>query len=581
MHTRWVVWIGLLMWLFAWGPARADGITVEAQVDRSVIGPGESVQLRITVTDGQGEVDLSNLTDFTVVSQGTSSSVQIINTRMTRETSHNYLLLPKTKGDLTIPSLSVTVDGKRYETQPITIKIMSDQQASEAGVSRDIWVESQLSQADPFVGQQITYTFRFFNAVNVSDAKFQPPEFTGFKAKEIEKRSSFRKIINGREFLVTEVYFLLTPLKAGAVTIEPAQLQVGVVKPDQRRRRSAFDDFFNDPFFRSGQVVMRQLQTEPLELQIRPLPPISPDRRFSGLVGQFELAAEMEKTDLRVGDSATLTVAVQGRGNLMDAEAPRLQHGDDFKSYDDSPQEEITTGRDGTSGRKLFRTALVPMKTGRFQLPPVQLTYFDTQSEAYRTLTARIPELVVQASEAAQAEPVIIAPQHLPDIKKRVQFTGRDILPPKESLDALRSERLLDLKLFILFLTLPILAYGIIAAIQTWRRPDSTPSAIMKARAIQALKSARRDSPEMILSHLYQALTAAILCAAGRQGEALTWQEARALMQASGRPDDEVQQAADLLTAIESVKYSGTGLSSQKTDDLAAQTRKMVKELTA
>lgn len=581
MHTRWVVWIGLLLWLCPWGPAWADGIQVEAQVDRSAIAPGESVQLRITVTDGRGEVDLSNLTDFTVVPQGTSSSVQIVNTQMTRETSHNYLLIPKTKGDVTIPSLTVTVDGKPYKTQPITIRVMTEQQASEAGVSRDIRVESQLSQVDPFVGQQITYTFRFYKAVNVSDAKFQPPEFTGLKAKEVEKRHSFRKIINGREFIITEVYYLLTPLEPGAVTIEPAQLQVGVVKPDQRRRRSAFDDFFNDRMFRPGQLVIRQLQTEPFELKIRPLPPLDADKRFSGLVGHFELLADMEKTELRVGDSATLTVAVKGSGNLMDAEAPLLQHGDDFKAYDDAPQEEITTGRGGTSGRKLFRTALVPMKAGRFQLPPVELTYFDTQASSYRTLTARIPELVVQASEAAQAEPVIIAPQRLPDIKKRVQFTGRDILPPKESLDALRSERRLDLKLFMLFLALPILAYGIAAAIQTWRRPGATPSAIMKERAVQALKSASQDPPEMILSHLYQALTAAILCAAGRQGEALTWQEARTLMQASGRPDEKARQAADLLAAIESMKYSGTGLSSQKTDDLVAQTRQMVKELTA
>ncbi len=581
MHMRRVVWIGLLLWLCLWGPAWADGVQVEAQVDRSVIGPGESVQLQITVTNGKGEVDLSRLTDFTVVPQGTSSSVQIINTRMTRETSHNYLLIPKSKGDLTIPSLSVTVDGKPFKTQPITIQVMTEQQASDEGVSRDIWVESQLSQDDPYVGQQITYTFRFYNAVNVSDAKFQPPEFAGFKAKEIEKRHSFRKIINGREFMITEVYYILTPLEAGAVAIEPARLQVGVLKPDRRRRRSTLDDFFNDRFFSSGQVVRRQLQTESLELKIRPLPSLGSGKRFSGLVGQFELSADMETTELRVGDSATLTVAVQGRGNLMDSEAPRLQHGDDFKSYDDAPQEEITTERDGTSGRKVFRTALVPVKAGRFQLPPVELTYFDTRTENYQTLTARIPELVVQASEAAQAQPVIIAPQRLPDIKKRVQFTGRDILPPKESLNALRPARLLDVKLFALWLTLPILAYGIIVAIQSWKRPDSTPSAIMKERAQQALKAAHRDPPDKILSHLYQALTAAILCAAGRQGEALTWQEARALMQAGGHSDDKAQQAADLLAAIESLKYSGSGLSSQKTDNLMAQTRSMVKELTA
>jgi hypothetical protein len=575
------VWIGLLLWLSFWGPVWADGIAVEARVDRSVIGPGESVQLRITVTNGQGKVDLFGLTKFKVVPQGTSSSVEIINTRMTRKTSHNYLLIPKIKGYVTIPALSVTVDGKPYKTQPITLQVMTAQQAADAGAGRDMWVEAQISRADPFAGQQLTYTFRFINGVNVSDAKFQPPEFAGFKAEEIEKRNSFRKVVNGREYMITELYYLLTPLEAGAVTIEPAQLQVGVVKQERRQRRSPFDDFFNDPIFRSGRAVMRQLQTDPVEVKIRPLPPLDSGRRFSGLVGQFELQAEMEKTELRVGDSATLTIALKGRGNLMDAEAPGVQHGDDFKSYDDSPQEEIATARDGTSGSKLFRTALVPVKAGRFQLPAVELTYFDTQTENYRTLTARIPELAVQASEASRAEPVVVAPQRLNDIKKRVQFTGRDILPPKESLDALHPVRSFDLKRFVLFLVLPVLVYGIIAAVQTWRRPDATPSTLMKERAVRALKSARRDSSEKILSHLYQALTAAILCAAGRQGEALTWQEARALMKASGRPDEKAQQAADLLAAIESMNYGGAGLSSQKRDELVAQTGQMVKELTA
>jgi hypothetical protein len=188
---------------------------------------------------------------------------------------------------------------------------------------------------------------------------------------------------------------------------------------------------------------------------------------------------------------------------------------------------------------------------------------------------------VVQASAEAQAQPLIVAPQALPDIKKRVQFTGRDILPSKESLDALRPLRRLDLKLFLLFLAVPVLAYGIVVAAQRLGRPDSTPATLMKERAGQALKAARRDSSDTALSHLYQALTAAILCSAGRQGEALTWQEARALMQASGRTEDKAQQAADLLAAIESIKYSGAGLAPQKRKQLVKRTAKMVKELTA
>jgi hypothetical protein len=580
MRTKWL-WIALLLAIQPWLAASAIAAAVEAQVDRNTIAPGESVLLRVIVTDGQGEVDLSGLTDFKVVPQGTSSSVQIVNTRMTRQTAHNYLLIPQKKGNLTIPALTIELDGKPYHTQPITIQVTTDPQAAGSETNRKVWVEADVSHRDPFVGQQIIYTFRFFNAVNVSDAKFQPPEFSDFKAKELEDRRSVRKVIDGREVMVTEINFILTPLAEGAARIEPALLQVGLIKPDRRRRRSVFDDFFDDPFFRSNQVVTRNLQTEALDLRVRPLPPLDPGKRFSGLVGQFELATEMEKTDLRVGDSATLTVTIQGHGNIMDAQAPRLQATGDFKAYADSPQEEITTGRDGSSGRKLFRTALVPIKPGRFQLPPVRLTYFDTQAEAYRTLTGVIPELMVQAADTAQAEPIVITPHHLPDIQKQVTFTHRDILPPKDSLDALHSHGQLDLKLFLLCLIGPMLAYGALAAALNRRHSDPTPAERMRARATRGLKSAAQSPPEQALTYLYQALTAAILGTAGRVGEALTWQEAKALLQAGGQPDDTAQQAADLLAEIESLKYSGAGLSQEQLSDLLARTRPLVKELTA
>ena len=573
--------IGMLLWLQPWAVVPALAVQVDAQVDRTTIAPGESILLRVTVTDGKGQVDVSNLTGFKVIPRGTSSSVQIINTQMTRETTHNYLLIPQAKGDVSIPALSVTVDGKSFATKPIKIRVMTAPQGSQAAQNREIWVDAELSHDAPYVGQQITYIFKFFNAVNVNDAKFQPPEFSGFKAKEIEDRRSFRKIIEGREFAVTELYYILTPLTAGPLTIEPAALQVGIVKPDLRRRRSAFDGFFDDKFFRPGQIETRVLQTDSLNVQARPLPPLDPGLSFSGLVGKFELKTEMERTNLSVGDSATLTVSIQGQGNLMDAEAPLLQPTADFKAYADSPQEEIITGRAGTSGRKLFRTALVPIATGQFQLPPVQLTYFNTQSESYHPLTADIPALVVQATDTAQAAPILIAPHSLPDIKKHVQFTGRDILPLKESLMALHSNRHIDIKIYLICLLAPMLAYGSIALAKHWGRSDPKPAAIMKARAATALKSAKHCAPELFLTHLYQALTAAILSVAGRLGEALTWQEAKILMQSSGRPEETAQEVADLLTEIESLKYSGAKLSQQQKSELMTHTRQMVKELTA
>jgi len=366
----------------------------------------------------------------------------------------------------------------------------------------------------------------------------------------------------------------LTPLKAGRQTIEPAVLQVGIIRPDRSRGRSPFDNFFNH-----GTVETRILQTEALELEIRPLPSLPADQTFSGLVGQFELHVEMESSDLKVGDSATLAVTVEGRGNIMDAQPPGLQVPPAFKTYADNPQEEVDVDRNGFHGKKVFRTALVPLQAGRFELPPVTLTYFDVDRKAYRTLRASAPALTVAASQQVHAPPVSITPEPLQPVKKKVTFTGRDILPPKENLAVVQSRRPISGLFFLLGLAAPALAFAGTLMVQRLRRRDTRPAALMKARAHQALKAAPKAPGEEFLTLLYQALTAAILAAAGRIGAALTWQEAESLLLDSGRSVEEARLAAELLARIESCKFSGRPLSAPERDELLARTRQTVRKL--
>ncbi len=563
----------LLLVLFQAGPAVAAEVTVRARVDRTTVSPGESLQLEVTVSNGKGEVDLSALTDFKVLSGGTSSSVQIINGRMSREQTHTMLLIAQRKGIVTIPALNVEVDGKTYTTEPITITV-SDSTASGGSADKEAWVTAEVSNLSPFQGQQITYTFRLTNRVQINDAKFQPPEFKGFNAKEIEERRSYRKLIDGRDHMITEVYFVLTPLSAGLQTIDPAVLQVGIVRPGSRRSRSPFDDFFN-----RGTVEPKVLQTETIRVQVRPLPPLEAGRTFSGLVGRFDLTAAVESTELQVGDSATVTVTVQGKGNVMDAQSPDLKIPPAFKHYADNAEEAIRTDREGASGKKIFRTALVPVQSGTFTLPPVQLVYFDINESAYRTLTAAIPSLTVRASDAARSTPVAVTPGPLKPLKKRVAFTGRDILPPKESLDAVVSRSPIAGTLFICSIAAPAIVFLILMWAQRLIRRDLSPMAAMKTRARRALKQARNNDAEDVLTLLYQALTAAILAAAGRTGEALTWKEARSLLKAAGKSEEEAGRAADLLSRIESHKFSGSTLNEAQKMDLLDQTQTMVGKL--
>jgi len=555
---------------------------VRAQVDRTLLSPGESLQLTVTVENGEGEVDVGGVTDFKVFPRGTGTSIRIVNNVTSREQSHTYLLVPRREGRLTIPGLTVLVGGRSYRTEPIFITVAARRPSPGPDQDTEVWVESTLSAPQPFAGQQITYTFSLYQAVRISNATFQAPDFSGFSAEEIKERGSEHRIINGREYLVTHIHYLLTPLNAGDHEIGPAVLRLGIVRADMQQRRSPFDDFFSEPFFNRGRVESKVLQSTPLKVQVRPLPPYEGSEPFSGLVGRFEMEARLKETRLKVGDSTTLTILVQGNGNIMDAQAPQLAMPETVKSYADAPEEEIRLAPDGYSGKKMYRMALVPVSAGGIHLPSVRLTYFDVAQARYRTLSAELPALTVQpAADDAQAAPLTVTAEPQGPRKQKVAFTGRDILPPKEDLDALQSQRLLAWPLFLLWLGVPALAFGTLCLVQQARRRDNGPKARMRSRALRALKTARKagEAHELFLSALYRSLSAAIYAFAGRSGEALTWKEAENLLCENGLDSATARQAAELLAAIETRKFSAAQPAAETREDLLERTRRMVRRL--
>lgn len=569
------VWCVLLPVLCAWAAEER----VRAYVDRTTLAPGESLELRVTVEGGEGRVDTGGLSDFKAFPRGTSTSVRIINNNTSRQETHTFLLIPQRQGNLTIPSLAVTVDGTVYQTRPIEVTV-SSRGAAEEDKTPEVWVEVSLSETEPYVGQQITYRFSLFQTVQVSSGTLEPPEFDGFSTRELKDRDSRRKIIDGREVVITDIYYILVPLTPGALTIEPATLQLGIVR-ENRRRRSPFDDFFDDPLFNRGRIEPKILQSRPLVVQVRPLPPWQGEAPFSGLVGRFEMTAETETTQLAVGDSTTLTVTLEGRGNLMDAQAPALILPEGLKTYADAPEEKIQLGTEGYQGKKVFRTALVPVEPGKLPLPPVQLTYFDVGEKRYRTLTAPLPTLSVQ-SGTQEDDPMMAATPSPQENKAVVTFTGRDILPPKENLDAVTPQRPLTWPLFLVWMVSPAVLVGLISMVQRLKRTDTHPSAVMRSRARHALKSAQNDrsaDPSAFLTALYQALTSAIYARVGRSGEALAWKEAETLLIDSDVESGQARQAAELLTAIESARFSGAALRDAERQDLLERTRRMIRRL--
>ena len=552
---------------------------IQAVVDRTQIGPGESLELTVSVKGGEGTVDVSSIRDFKVLSGGTSTSVQIINGRMSREVNNTYTLIPLKEGRLVIPPLTVMTDKTPQKTEEIVVTVTPRTQ--EKTDSEEVFAEGKVSNSSPYEGEPILYTFKLFNAVQITNARLQKPEFSGFTANEVENsRKTYRTVMNGREYNVTDLTILLVPLGAGPKTIDPGILECDLVRR-QTTRRSPFG-MMDDPFFGQNKLEPRVIRTEPLSITVKPLPPFNGKGQFSGLVGAFQIQSEVDKTTLNVGESATLSVTVSGTGNIMDAAAPEIAIPDAFKSYKDAPQDNIQPGVNGYTGKKVFRTALVPLKEGQYTLEPIVFNFFDVSSGQYQTRRTAPVSINVQPSKEKDKLEVYSPPaSEVKPLKKNVEFTGRDILPLKEDMNALETQKTLSTAWFWALLLAPALLCLGVKVYLTRTTKNDDPSRLMAKRADQALKDACKPdvSAEEFLTCLSRSLISILLSKAGVKGESLTYIEAESILKSTGFSEADASSATRLIERIDSARFSGQEMDSRSRETFLSETRELVRKI--
>ncbi len=561
-------------------------LDASAVVDRSRISLYDTLRLNVIVKDSEADVDVSVIKDFKIISRGTSSQVRVVNGHYSKETTYQFVLLPLKEGTLTIPPLNVTHDNASVYTRPIRIQVSQDSGISSS--ERDLSVESVVSKTNPFAGEQIIYTFRLYQSVNIDGARLRQPDFEGFSVKEFQDQTSNEKIMNGRRVAVTEKSYLLTPLKAGVIEIGPAVLSCEVLISSSRRARSRFDSLLDDPFFNTGRRQQKVLRSRPLQIEVQPLPPHSGDTAFSGLIGKATFNAEIEDKALTVGDSTTLFLTIEGRGNIMDIDEPAVAIPDGFKVYRDSPETDMHLSTNGYTGKKMFRIALVAVKDGHFTIPSTGFTYFDTDKGDYKTIespslslqirpSGQTPELQVYSGTPQADQPAFT--------QKDVTFTGQDLLPLKEDPAALVSCRGLPFIHFAAAVIVPILIYLAALIRIRWTRTSINPARQQMMKAKKALKAAENTNIEQgaFLSLLYKALLTGICGADGRSGKtgggSLTHAEAEQMLRNGKMTEEDIQKTLTLFKQIESTRYSGVPVDAKTRQMLLIDTGQIVRRL--
>ncbi|OGQ96842.1 MAG: hypothetical protein A2284_04415 [Deltaproteobacteria bacterium RIFOXYA12_FULL_61_11] len=449
--------------------AASAEVRVTAELDHQYCTLEDQVVLTISVEGVRNPSPpvLPENASFEITYQGTSSQMQIVNGSVSVATTFTYVLSPLREGNFVLGPVELSSGDRRYRSNSVGLHV-GRPRASESvqSAGNPLFVNATVDTTSPYVGQQVILTFSFYRRVSVSDASLEKPTLEGFVAEPLVKEHEYSRMHEGQEYKVYEFSEALFPMRPGLQTIPPYALKLQVrVKG---RQRTPFSNLFDDPIF-GGRTQAKVLRSQPIELNVKPLPEEGRPEGFSGLVGVFNADTTISKQQARVGESLTLTCTLKGYGNLRDFNGFSISSLEHFKPYDDKPSLEVKPGPDGLYMVKILKKALVPLAPGSFTLPAVVLNQFNPRTGRYEHLAT--PEHRLEVLAAAESEHLnAVEATNLVVGKERVKVLGKDILDIHGEVEHFApSPDLLTSAWTYLFLFLPMLGF---AGFELLRRRD-------------------------------------------------------------------------------------------------------------
>ncbi len=416
-----------LLFLNASG-ALAKGISVRAYLDRNAVSVGDQFALSIEVSGSDASKvpapkppDLSKFAAF--VGSSTSQSIQFVNGRMSASKTTIFFFQATAPGMYTIPPVQVVYKSKTYPTNRLTIQVRKKTATAPppapgargqtpgtttlpkaTGPRRgDLFLRALVNKRTVYQNEPVVITYRIYTRVSVTGYGIKTlPKTAGFWAEEVplpQRPQTRNEIYNGIKYVVADLKkMVLFPTAPGKKVIDPMVVTCQVRVRSRRHSRDIFDEFFNDDFF--GREIQQDIKSQPITIQVLPLPEAGKPANFSGAVGQFRLKASLSKDTVKANEAVTLTIRISGSGNIKMLPEPKLKLPPDFEKYEPKVTQKINRTASGVSGFKQFEYVLIPRFPGEQHIAPISFSYFDPRAKTYRTLHS--PEFVVRVGRGAQ-----------------------------------------------------------------------------------------------------------------------------------------------------------------------------------
>ena len=308
-------------------------------------------QLVYTVNANAKELRVPEINNFDVLAgpfESHSQSIQYVNGKSTSSVSvsYTYTLQAQKTGTFTIPSASLTVDGKKVTSNGVSIKVLpadatppaSKSQGNQSGggqasISGDnLFIRTEVSKANVYEQEAILVTYKLYTLVDVVQcAPKSSPDFNGFLKQELDQQQPNKQMAlenyNGRNYGTFVLYkVLLYPQHSGVIQIDKWNFEAVVRVQNKAQVRSIFDDFFD-----SYSNVSKFITAPAAKIVVNALPAANKPASFNGTVGHFTLNSNITSTEMKANEAVTLKLNIAGSGNMKLIKNPAIKFPDGFE----------------------------------------------------------------------------------------------------------------------------------------------------------------------------------------------------------------------------------------------------------
>jgi hypothetical protein len=489
-----------------------------ATVEDNNIKFGQSLQLKLSLTDATASdaLDLSPLAkDFIIYQQQQFSHYANVNGTVTAEKGWQVVLMPKNTGNFTIPSLQIKTNRGVLATQPIAIDVQAVKPGDKpvddtAGVS----MVAMISKDKAYIQEPVIYSLKLISYKPILNIVLEDLKSTDAIIEKVGDPKQYDQTLGGVRAHIIEIIYAITPLHAGAITINPAmmhgEMQIQVAQSQQAQRFGIFNNLFNNPVI---ELRPFSLQSEAITLQALPVP-----LKTQNWLPSYNLTIS-ESLDagqnVKVGDTITRKIKMVARGNFG-SQLPSVKdymQSDQYKLYANKPI--LSTVLDSTGqtiiGTKEEEYSLVPQQPGKITLPAIKITWWNLRTKKLETST--LPAKTIQVAPAvanATSNDII-------DYSGTVPATIQATEAQPQTTAAPKSNFMLIILGALAGVLLSLLGVGCFWLIKRWRQKVKVAKpaelvidspAVLRQVIVQHASKHWHIAPEVPLNRLGDALTA-------------------------------------------------------------------------